>query len=38
MLARFVHDGIDRDPDERFAAGLERVLDGIGYSASNGGA
>ncbi len=38
MLARFVHDGVDRDPDERFAAGLERVLDGIGYSASNGGA
>jgi hypothetical protein len=29
-LARFIHDGVDRDPDVWFTAGLERVLDGLG--------
>jgi AcrR family transcriptional regulator len=30
MLSRFVHDGAERDPEEWFTAGLERVLDGLG--------
>jgi len=39
-LARFIHDGVDRGPDDWFTQGLERVLDGLGgaYRASKGGA